>query len=328
MKRWWWTTAAALLALPACYANAHAARESQTMSARGFYCPGEPRVRCPNRSGGRCTGWDRTWTAVCSSNRSEWTCSLHDDGSSRCQQTAAGVPRAEQHRRAPSRPTTSGSRTAGGEAATSDRSRRRGSDPAEVTVERDEFTGETTVRYDAPVEWEDGRQQRADFTVLTHPSGTVGVLLVTTAHRSWRWLECHTTHMLVDGEIVELGEAEHNGDVSRGFVVEQVRVPLSRDAIVTLTQAAEVRVRICNDVMRLSEPSIRVLADLGPALAEHGSDEETGATEAERPPNPYGGASDAEPADSGSEDEQAGERDQPSSGGSELDGEAGQEGSR
>lgn len=285
MNRWWWGMSVALLALPACYSNAQAARESQTMSARGFYCTGEPRVRCPNRGGGPCTGWDTTWTAVCSSDRSEWSCSLDRDGSSRCVQTVAAVPR-----RAASRPASSSGSAAPGVSS----GRRTAGGPAAVRVARDEFTGRTTIEYGAPVEWEDGHRQRADFTVLVNPAPMTGALSITTSHRRWRWLECHALHMLVNGEIVELDESDHDGRVGSGYVVEQVRVPLSRDAIVALTQASEVRVRICNDVMRLSEPSIRVLGEVGPAIAENAADDDTTA-------RAEGGPADSEDADAASE---------------------------
>lgn len=135
---------------------------------------------------------------------------------------------------------------------------------ATVNVERDEFTGQTNVMAEA----------------LMPPFGFT-VRLITTAEAAhavgaslsfsrpsehWRYLRCHSVDMLVDGQPLSLGRAEHDGSVYMGGVGETVSVQLTPDALRRVTTAREVRVRVCNDAWTLSDEMLSALHRVGAQL--------------------------------------------------------------
>lgn len=136
--------------------------------------------------------------------------------------------------------------------------------PEAPEVERnvDEFSGVETVTYQSGVEWEDGRTDPSRLLIVV--AGGRVRLTIHGAHDEWRWLRCHSLHLLVDGERVPLGEPDHQGRAASRGVIESVAAD-APNLLQALGEAQSMRARVCNDVFAVPEafmPHVRHLAEL------------------------------------------------------------------
>lgn len=249
-----WIACAGLLALPACYSSAHAARIDQTRHASGWACTAQPRVRCGNRADGRCTGWDTSWSATCPDDQSEWICRL-SGRSSFCRPT--------QRPAVASRPAPRRTSAAPAGRTSAQRSH------VIVRTERDEFTGATAIQLESEsIGWDGETRAPRGRLALVVTNAELGALGFHITGPRWRWLECHHVALLVDGHPLPLPDVEHRGDVGRGYVSEHVWADLDRSALVRLTGAEAVRARICNDTLSFSTQEITALHEVGKRMTE------------------------------------------------------------
>jgi hypothetical protein len=160
---------------------------------------------------------------------------------------------------------------------------RREAEQTRLSMAEDEFTGEVSAQLRTGVDWEDGeRVVPTLFSLVLNPETRTGELSVTTVFRSWRWRNCHSFHMLADGERVSLDEPEHQGetrtDGGQEYVSETVTVPADSDAVRMLAEAESIRGRICEDVFSLREDAHEGLRQLWSQVSE--GDEPLGVSEA------------------------------------------------
>ncbi|HSF40329.1 MAG TPA: hypothetical protein VLT87_11095 [Thermoanaerobaculia bacterium] len=67
----------------------------------------------------------------------------------------------------------------------------------------------------------------------------------------WKYLECHTTHILVDGRRLDLPAAGHRGDVlATASVLEQVHLLIPFSTAREIAAARLVEYKVCNDEFR------------------------------------------------------------------------------
>jgi hypothetical protein len=76
-------------------------------------------------------------------------------------------------------------------------------------------------------------------------------LVMTPVETGWRYLNCHRTAMLVDGQPFPLPEPDHDGNIGRSSITETVVFYLNREQVAALTAALEIKIRVCTDVFTL-----------------------------------------------------------------------------
>jgi len=138
--------------------------------------------------------------------------------------------------------------------------------PATATLEadRDEFDGRVTVRYRVRFYFDDhrGRGVPGTFSIYFHvDSGDIGIG-ITTANDRWRYMECPSIDMLVDGAPAEVTNEEHRGEVGRGrsvHVIESVIGDANAETLRRLSTATTVRLRICRDTFSIRPEDVRIL---------------------------------------------------------------------
>lgn len=132
--------------------------------------------------------------------------------------------------------------------------------PVSVATIRDEFTGSVSHRLTA------GNMSRGmgSWSVTTISGDLFGFAFLTStpAETGWRYLTCHRTNMLVDGRPFLLPEADHDGTIGRSSVTETVSFFLSREQVMELLPAMEIKIRVCTDVFTLPLETGTRLSDL------------------------------------------------------------------
>lgn len=100
------------------------------------------------------------------------------------------------------------------------------------------------------------------------PTGLVSALSLTfwKTNKSWEYLRCHSTAMLVDGSPFPLDASKHAGTVGSGYVSERISIPFSLAKLQQLSTAKLVEFKICNTEGRFSEGDMQDLQNLVKAL--------------------------------------------------------------
>lgn len=112
----------------------------------------------------------------------------------------------------------------------------------------DQFTNETIVRV-YPL---DINSQSTDF----HASLVGQSILIRIdfpLRDQWRYLRCNSTDVLRNGEVVQLNNFSHDGDVVRGGVLERVQFVINNVFI------DELQMRVCNDILPVPSEFISAL---------------------------------------------------------------------
>lgn len=141
--------------------------------------------------------------------------------------------------------------------------RQDGSHPGTVTTEYDRFKNQTEAKL-TRVDIGSGFNLTAYYLM---PGSTpslpdmVGFLL---SHSStdWEYLRCSDVSMLADGAPVEVQDAQHDGTVGRGYVIEYITFHLSVSTLLRLTRAKQIDLRVCTTEMSLGSKEISALTDL------------------------------------------------------------------
>lgn len=116
----------------------------------------------------------------------------------------------------------------------------------------DRFTGLFHARFTDPPKALEAMHV-SGFMEVERASGKGRVFVILTRPaKSWRYLECHTTRWLVDGERLSV-EAEHHGKVMDGGVIENLAFDLSAKDLARIAAAESVEYRVCNDEYTLTE---------------------------------------------------------------------------
>jgi len=70
----------------------------------------------------------------------------------------------------------------------------------------------------------------------------------------WQYLNCNTTHWLVDDKPFELPQPIHQGEVGSGYVIEFLLIqPVSLSAIQQMAAGKKVEFKVCNDEVTLNK---------------------------------------------------------------------------
>jgi hypothetical protein len=138
---------------------------------------------------------------------------------------------------------------------------------AEVSIESDRFTGDTTiVARQRPFlgTYPCLRPGAVWTSVLGHDAveqPSVVMLSFEATCAGWLYLECHHVHALKDGQPYSLPDSEHKGNVlSTGSVNESVRLMLTLDQVKDLAAAKALEFRICNTEIKFKK---KELQDIG-----------------------------------------------------------------
>ena len=135
---------------------------------------------------------------------------------------------------------------------------------AQVTISYDRFERTTVAR----LKGEDTKSQPQFHVLTTFPGDTVpaapeAVIWFSVTGRSWQFLECHRTRLLIDGVPLEVpNEAEHDGRVlSSGGVIEFILVTVTWEHVLQLARGTTIEVKICNREFALSRVNMDRLRD-------------------------------------------------------------------
>lgn len=144
---------------------------------------------------------------------------------------------------------------------------------AEIEIRFDRFTNKTRVS--APVAAQ--LAARADVALtpnwLADFSGqqptalpSQVTLIFWKTSKSWEYLRCHSTAMLVDNTPFPLSESKHSGTPERGYVIERIRMSLTIDQAIKLSEAKLVEFKVCNTEGQFSENDLQDLRKFIKAL--------------------------------------------------------------
>lgn len=137
-----------------------------------------------------------------------------------------------------------------------------GSTTAAVTITADRFTGEKTVWLKPDKLHMDGTIDFFVFLTLSKAKPTpTAVMDLASVHQSWKYLECHSVHWLVDDQPVSTPPARHDGSVNDGYVIEHVTQEVPLSVLQQFASAKKVEYEICNDQGKLDADTLRELND-------------------------------------------------------------------
>lgn len=119
---------------------------------------------------------------------------------------------------------------------------------AEVTQKEDKFTGEVIIQtkpngrllYSSPTLW-----------VLTGFKGKTNLGFAAAfvfSHDSWKYLECHSVYLLIDGNRFRPIKTKHKGSIGRGFVIEYIQLDLTFEELELLSKAERLEIKVCNEI--------------------------------------------------------------------------------
>ncbi|WP_143195275.1 hypothetical protein [Archangium sp. Cb G35] len=128
--------------------------------------------------------------------------------------------------------------------------------PGLVAVVEDPFSGEREAKLD---DLQVGSKLELTlFADLKNRRSRIKGWLLSSSD-SWRYLNCHTTALLVDSRRTPL-TTTHDGDVlDGGGVIEFVEFSITRDELVRWTKAKSLVGKVCNDVFELNEEALQTL---------------------------------------------------------------------
>src|SRR5580693_5673701 len=112
-----------------------------------------------------------------------------------------------------------------------------------VSVEEDRFSGETTMK--TPLAAPYG--SLAPMLVAVWEKGFAARLMLAGDFKESKYLECHSTYILADGQRVTAGSDSHDGSVRTGSVREIIEVPLDTKTIAQIGAASKIEFKVCND---------------------------------------------------------------------------------
>lgn len=133
----------------------------------------------------------------------------------------------------------------------------------------DRFTGRREIS------WSHQAQHglAANYNVAFHDGAKASTLkpriVLAGTSPTWKYLKCNTTYWLADGKRVEPISRDHDGKVSRGFVVELVSSVFAMDDLRTLANAKSVDYKVCNDEYILYESEMDGLRQFVQAIDSH-----------------------------------------------------------
>lgn len=136
----------------------------------------------------------------------------------------------------------------------------------------DRFTGERDFKYEAPMP-KDVTKPKLTGLVTIKPDVTLAMMHIAMMSWSsrrkptaWRYLSCHTTNFLVDGQPLKTMDARHSGSVRDDGVLEFLLIPLELEQLKILGEAKTVEYRICQDEYRFTANDIAGFKGLHDAL--------------------------------------------------------------
>jgi hypothetical protein len=93
------------------------------------------------------------------------------------------------------------------------------------------------------------------------PGGGLGILLsVRGVNNSWFWLKCRRLAVRVDGQIYDLEEVEHDGDVSVGgstvMYFESLSARVPEDVVTKMLATEDVVFGVCGEALEMSTAQI------------------------------------------------------------------------
>ena len=83
------------------------------------------------------------------------------------------------------------------------------------------------------------------------------------SQRTWKYLQCHDVHWIVDGASFEMPQGVHQGQAESGYVIESIMIsPISRQQLATLATGKSVDYEICHDEFHMTQEDHDNLAGL------------------------------------------------------------------
>jgi hypothetical protein len=128
--------------------------------------------------------------------------------------------------------------------------------PGLVAVVEDPFSGEREAKLDNLQVG--SKLELTLFADLKNRRSRIKGWLLSSSD-SWRYVNCHTTALLVDSQRTPL-PTTHDGDVlDGGGVIEFVEFSITRAELVRWTKAKSLVGKVCNDVFELNEGALQTL---------------------------------------------------------------------
>ena len=141
---------------------------------------------------------------------------------------------------------------------------------ADVEREYDRFSGKTSIstnpaklvqEYDC---WKQPRilllmEFKGEIIPKTKPKVQIAF---TSQAEDWEYLNCHFTHMLVDGKPLKISKVTHNGEVISGDnILEFIMTSLFWKEFCKMAMGEKIEVKICNTEFVLSEREMKDIAE-------------------------------------------------------------------
>lgn len=118
---------------------------------------------------------------------------------------------------------------------------------ADVREKVDRFTGETTIKGSPPPNGTGALSPGVTVSVKPDGTYTAEVYLISSG-TTWRFLQCHDTHWLVDSKPFSLPEVTHKGVPMMGIVVEmEVSPGVTLDQIAAIGASQSVEFEVCGE---------------------------------------------------------------------------------
>lgn len=141
---------------------------------------------------------------------------------------------------------------------------------ARVTVSHERFKQQTELfASEAPRTF--GVMQMAAGTIIKDGAKTPTLIWVEFrgTQDTWKYLQCHDVHWIVDGKPFDMPKAAHQGQAELGFVIEIIMIgPISQEQLAALADATKVEYEICNDQFVMSREAHDNLGDLIVKIAD------------------------------------------------------------
>jgi len=82
----------------------------------------------------------------------------------------------------------------------------------------------------------------------------------------WQYLKSHRLVFIIDGQRVNIGELEHDGDVGHGFVTEYMYADLTTDLFYQMANAKSIEGQLFATEFKFSEENIQALKDFAEVI--------------------------------------------------------------
>ena len=116
-----------------------------------------------------------------------------------------------------------------------------------ITVEHDEFTGETTVKLQRMVLDNDLK-----LSMFATPGAQAAAILLFSSSEDWRYLRCRSLYWLADGKRIRTMQPRHEGDVGSGLVFESLTLAIDQPTLSTFANSSSLKGKICNTTFQFS----------------------------------------------------------------------------